>query len=417
MSDQNSENDLMLQANLDRITNKIVVMSGKGGVGKSTVSVNLAYGLTLQGFKVGLLDVDLHGPSIAKMTGIEGKRLSEDGGGQVTPIEAAHNLFVVTVASMLENSDDPIVWRGPIKISAIKQFLSEIFWPKLDYLIVDCPPGTGDEPLTVMQLINDVTGTVIVSTPQDVSLIDVRKSMRFCEKLSVPILGVVENMSGFVCPNCSERVDIFKKGGVSKMMGDFKFDILGNIPLDPKIVDSGDDGRPYIYHYSNTEGGKEFQSIISKLIDKVGQQNSKKSESKKHFTESDSSERVTLPEGVERIAIAVENDLVAEHPGHAPKFVMYDIKDKNILKVEELTPPPHEHGVIPRWLKSLSATTIIAGNIGKVAKDMFKEFGIKAISGAPALSHNHVLDLYINDKLESTNKECDHSHSGGHGCH
>ena len=314
---------------------------------------------------------------------------------------------------MLENSDDPIVWRGPIKISAIKQFLSEIFWPKLDYLIVDCPPGTGDEPLTVMQLINDVTGTVIVSTPQDVSLIDVRKSMRFCEKLSVPILGVVENMSGFVCPNCSERVDIFKKGGVSKMMGDFKFDILGNIPLDPKIVDSGDDGRPYIYHYSNTEGGKEFQSIVSKLIDKVADQNTKKTDKKEPFKESYTNEKVKLPDGVERIAIPIDNGLVSEHTGHASKFVLYDVQDKNILKVEELTPPPHEHGIIPRWLNSLSTTTIITGNVGKAAKEMFRDFGIKAVSGAPTLPHNDVLDLYINDKLKTTDRECGCNHN----CH
>ncbi|HOJ62996.1 MAG TPA: Mrp/NBP35 family ATP-binding protein [Spirochaetota bacterium] len=266
-----NETDWMLQQNMARIKNKIIVMSGKGGVGKSTVSVNLAYGLVLQGFRVGLLDVDIHGPSIARMTGIEGERLYENENGLVTPIEAVHNLFVLTIASMLENSDEPIIWRGPAKIGAIKQFLSEIHWPDLDYLIIDCPPGTGDEPLSVIQLIGNqnISGSVIVSTPQEVSLLDVRKSIKFCEKLSVPILGIIENMSGFICPKCGERFDIFKSGGVMKTSKDFNIDILGHIPIDPNIVHSTDDGKPYIYNYAKTDGGKEFQKIIDKIVEKL----------------------------------------------------------------------------------------------------------------------------------------------------
>ncbi|OHD12032.1 MAG: ATP-binding protein [Spirochaetes bacterium GWC1_27_15] len=269
---ENQENimDTLLSENMQKIKKKIVVMSGKGGVGKSTVSVNIAYGLALEGNKVGLLDVDLHGPSIAKMTGIEGKMIYAAENERPKPIEAAHNLFVLSVASLLENADEPIIWRGPAKIGVIKQFLSEIEWPSLDYLVVDCPPGTGDEPLSVIQLLNNISGVVIVTTPQDVALLDVRKSINFAKKLEVNILGIVENMAGFVCPHCDKKVDIFKSGGAEKASKDFNIDVLGSIPIDTNIVHSGDEGKPYIYHYGKTEGGKIFINIAEKIIEKLG---------------------------------------------------------------------------------------------------------------------------------------------------
>lgn len=406
MNNQKDETEWMLQENMDKIGKKIVVMSGKGGVGKSTVSVNLAYGLALQGFSVGLLDVDIHGPSVAKMTGIEGQRLYENEDGRAIPIEAAHNLFVVTVASMLESCDDPIIWRGPAKMGAIKQFLSEISWPKLDYLIVDCPPGTGDEPLSVIQLIGDVTGTVIVSTPQDVSLLDVRKSIKFCEKLSVPVIGIVENMSGFVCPKCGERVDIFKSGGVAKTGKDFKIDVLGNIPIDPNIVHSTDDGKPYIYHYSKTEGGKEFQNIVDKILEKISTENEKKEENK-------------MSGSLEKVAIPVDNGVISEHFGHAAKFIIYNIENKNIIGSEELIPPPHEPGVIPKWLNEVGATAIITGGIGRAAINMFNGFNIKVLSGAPVLSYKEIIEQYLKGALVCKGGECNHNHdhSEGHSCH
>ncbi len=195
---QNDEQnrDMLRMENLQKIKNTIVVISGKGGVGKSTVSVNIAYALALQGRRVGIMDVDIHGPSIAKMTGIDNKRLvSEEEGERPRPIEAVHNLFVLSIASMLESPDEAIIWRGPMKMGVIRQFLEDIDWPELDYLVVDCPPGTGDEPLSVIQLIGDVTGVVVVTTPQDVALLDVRKSINFVKKLETPILGIVENMA------------------------------------------------------------------------------------------------------------------------------------------------------------------------------------------------------------------------------
>lgn len=261
---------IFLQENLQKIKNKIVVLSGKGGVGKSTVSVNLAYALTLSGYKVGIIDVDIHGPSVVKMTGIEGKMLTAKHDNRPEPVAVVDNLYVMSVGSIIEHPDDPIIWRGPMKMGVIKQFLQDIDWPELDYLVVDCPPGTGDEPLSIIQLLGHVDGSIIVSTPQDVAFLDARKTINFCKKLDVKILGLVENMAGFRCPKCGEIVDIFKSGGALKAAKDFELDIIGNIPIDPNIVESGDQGKPYVYHYGKTEGGKEMQKIADKVLEKIG---------------------------------------------------------------------------------------------------------------------------------------------------
>jgi Mrp family chromosome partitioning ATPase len=267
---EDSMRELNLKNTLSKIRKKILVLSGKGGVGKSTVSVNVAFGLAIKGFKVGILDIDIHGPSIAKMTGIEGKVFSEFGeDGRPMPIKIAENLWAMTIASLLKNPDDPIIWRGPLKMGAIKQFLGDIAWPELDYLVIDSPPGTGDEPLTIVQLIGEVDGAIVVTTPQDVALIDVRRTVRFCEQLKVPILGIVENMSAFKCPHCGKPIDIFKGIGAEVIAKDYNIDILGKIPIDPNIVESTDKGIPYIYHYAKIEGGKAFDEIVEKVINKT----------------------------------------------------------------------------------------------------------------------------------------------------
>lgn len=267
-----NNNELKLkEENLKKIKRKIVVLSGKGGVGKSTVSVNLSYAFALQGKTTGILDVDFHGPSLAKMTGSEGLRLMvEKEGDRPKPLEVVKNLYLLSTALLLDNPDEPVIWRGPLKIGAIQQFFEDIEWPYLDYLVVDCPPGTGDEPLSVIQTIGDVTGVVIVSTPQDIAFLDVRKSINFVKKLDIPIFGIIENMSGFVCPECGKNIDIFKSGGAEKVAKDFNLEILGKIPIDPDIVNSCDEGKPYVYFYNKADGAKIFVKIaekIEKIID------------------------------------------------------------------------------------------------------------------------------------------------------
>ena len=252
-----------LQARLCRIRNKIVVLSGKGGVGKSTVAVNLATALALNGLRVGLLDVDIHGPSVPTMLGLEHETLKGNE-GELSPVEFG-GLKVMSIGFLLQNPDDAIIWRGPMKMGVIKQFLADVNWGDLDYLIVDAPPGTGDEPLSLCQLIQPLEGAVIVTTPQKVAAIDVRKSISFCRRLDVPVLGVVENMSGFVCPKCGELTQILPEGGGRKIASDMKVPFLGAIPMDPAIAQSGDSGKVFIYHSSKTPTGEIMQKIIDEI--------------------------------------------------------------------------------------------------------------------------------------------------------
>lgn len=255
------------EVNLSRVKNKLVVMSGKGGVGKSTVSANLAVALAKQGFQVGLLDVDVHGPSIPKLMGLEGKKVNATPDGMVSPVLYSENLKVISVGFLIENEDSAVIWRGPMKYNAIKQFLTDVDWGELDYLIIDSPPGTGDEPLAVCQLVGENAQAVVVTTPQDVALSDVYKSINFCEKVEIPVAGVVENMSGFVCPKCGEKINIFGAGG-GKMLAertDKKF--LGEVPIDPDIVKRGDSGTPFMASKSDSIVYIAFEDIVKKITE------------------------------------------------------------------------------------------------------------------------------------------------------
>ena len=251
-----------LQETLHNIKQKIVVLSGKGGVGKSSVAANLAVALSLQGKKTGLLDVDLHGPSIPIILGIEGQ-LTPSNGERIEPFTYNSNLKVMSVGLLLTDKAEAVIWRGPAKHGAIKHFLSAVEWGNLDYLIVDCPPGTGDEPLSVIQLLEGAIGAIIVTTPQDVALSDVRKSVTFCRQLNLPIIGVIENMSGFVCPHCGESVDIFKSGGGGEMAEEMNVPFLGRIPLEPNMVSAGDNGKPVVEHYTGTPAAQAISAIVS----------------------------------------------------------------------------------------------------------------------------------------------------------
>ncbi len=234
-----------IRENLAKIDKKLIVISGKGGVGKTTVAVNLAYELANNGKKTGILDVDIHGPNVAKMLGIEGEKLPKNDLG-MGPVEVSPNLKAVSMALLLESPDTPIIWRGPLKMVTIRQFLSDINWGELDYLIIDSPPGTGDEPLSVCQLIPDIDGAIIVTTPQDVAILDSRKSIQFIKQLKIPVLGIIENMSGFICPYCKKRIDLFGYGGGEKTANELNITFLGRISIEPEIVKAGDLGQPLL---------------------------------------------------------------------------------------------------------------------------------------------------------------------------
>jgi Mrp family chromosome partitioning ATPase len=260
--------DEQLKQNMSKIKHKILVLSNKGGVGKSLIAINLACSLSEKGFKVGILDADLHGPSVAKMLGFEGKRLQGSPEG-IIPMSVSLNLVAVSMASLIETSDAPLIWRGPLKMMALKQFLGEVEWGNLDYLIVDSPPGTGDEPLSICQLIPELEGGVIVTTPQKVALLDSRKCINFLKNLKIPILGIIENMSGLKCPHCGKNIDLFKSGGGEKVALEFNIPFLGKIPIDINLVESSDEGKPYILQYKNSETAQIFNKIVELILAKM----------------------------------------------------------------------------------------------------------------------------------------------------
>lgn len=262
---KDEEKEKLLRESLEKIKHKYLVLSGKGGVGKTTVAVNLALGLSLRGYDVGLMDVDIHGPNVAKMLGVEGQPLKEQN-GKMAPVYVTPRLKVISMSSLLPDQDTPVIWRGPLKMGAIRQFLADVEWGNLDFLIVDSPPGTGDEPLSVAQLISGIDGAIIVTTPQDVALLDSRKCVNFVKRLKIPVTGIVENMSGFSCPHCGKEIDIFKVGGGEKAAGEMGIPFLGRIPLEPKMVDSGDSGKPYLLEGEESRAVRSLEAIVDAIL-------------------------------------------------------------------------------------------------------------------------------------------------------
>lgn len=244
------------------------VLSGKGGVGKSTVSTNIACSLANAGLQTGLLDIDFHGPSIPTMLGLAHLTNSQISNhmGKLVPPEVYPGFKVMSLGFLLESPEQPVIWRGPMKTGAINQLIGDVEWGNLDVLIVDCPPGTGDEPLSIVQAIPKADGAIIVTTPQQVAIADVRRSVSFCEKLNVPVAGIVENMSGFVCPDCGKEVDLFKRGGGEKLAKETGLKFLGKIPITPAIVDSTDEGKSYVDTVKEGVAATAFKTIAEELM-------------------------------------------------------------------------------------------------------------------------------------------------------
>jgi ATP-binding protein involved in chromosome partitioning len=262
------EKDYLLKKSMSKIKYKIMIMSGKGGVGKSTVAVNIATALAMRGYEVGILDADIHGPNIPKMMNIEDAVILSEPDG-LMPVLVPPHMKVMSMAFLLEDRDTPVVWRGPLKMSAIRQFLADVKWGELDFLIVDLPPGTGDEPLSIAQLIGDVDGAIVVTTPQDVALLDSRKTVTFSRALKVPVMGVVENMSGLICPHCHQTIDLFKTGGGERAAKEMEVPFLGRVPLDPQVVLGGDDGMPIVLKDKSNPASKAFEEMVERILAKV----------------------------------------------------------------------------------------------------------------------------------------------------
>ncbi len=317
------QQDKKVQTQLSKIKHKIMVMSGKGGVGKSTVAVNIAVGLSLQDFMVGLLDVDLHGPSIPKMLGARDLKLTRRPDGRLGAIKYSPNLKFLSIEPLLPSEDSAVIWRGPIKISAIRQFIGDIDWGELDYLVIDAPPGTGDEPLTIAKTIPDAYA-LIVTTPQEVSLIDVKKSIRFCQKVKLRILGLVENMSGFICPHCGKAIDLFKRGGGQKLAEELGVRFLGKIPVDPRIVDTGDRGKPIVGAYPESITAQAFDDLIRNII-----------------TATEEMKKEILEEKFMRVSIPISTPQKVERDiSKFDLFAIYDIENNKILVKDVIKKSP-----------------------------------------------------------------------------
>ena len=259
----NADQEAAVKGSLKKIKNKFIVLSGKGGVGKTSVSVNIAMALAGKGYKVGIMDVDLHGPDVPRMLGLKGM-LELNQNRKLIPMRYSENLGAVSIESFIQNKDDAIIWRGPLKYSAINQFIGEVEWGELDYLVVVSPPGTGDEPLTVAQIISDAKA-IIVTTPQEVSLADVRKSINFCKTVKMEIYGLIENMSGFACPHCDSFIDLFGSGGGEKTALAAGIPFLGKIPFDQKMVECGDAGVSYQQHHMDSPVSESFRAVAQKM--------------------------------------------------------------------------------------------------------------------------------------------------------
>jgi Mrp family chromosome partitioning ATPase len=255
--------DQMISSTLSKIHYKLFIMSGKGGVGKSSLATNLAAALSSRGFRVGLLDVDIHGPSVPHLLGIKGL-LDIDRGSILKPKQYNENLSVISMESLLKDPDQAVLWRGPMKTNAIRQFIADVEWGELDFLVIDSPPGTGDEPMTVLKTVPEAL-SVVVTTPQEISLADVRKAINFLQYAQANILGVVENMSGLICPHCQKQIDLFKKGGGKELADRYGLDFLGAIPLDPATVVAGDLGKPVVFLDEDVPAKKAFLALADTI--------------------------------------------------------------------------------------------------------------------------------------------------------
>jgi ATP-binding protein involved in chromosome partitioning len=391
--------DQAIQESLGLIKNKFLVMSGKGGVGKTSVAVNLAVALSKKGAKVGLMDVDLHGPDIPRMLGLKGL-LDISADNRMIPKPYSENLKVVSIESLTQDTDDAVIWRGPLKMHVIRQFISDVHWGRLDYLILDSPPGTGDEPLSVAQTIPGAKA-IIVTTPQEISLADIRKSINFCRTVKMPTFGLIENMSGFVCPHCGKPTDLFGTGGGFKTALAMNVPFLGRIPFDPKMVECADAGESYLQKYPDSEVTQAYNQVVATMME-ADRTKTPETQSVQREEKDEKEKRVM------KIALPVAEGRLTAHFGHAAEFAIVHVENQEIRKKELLNPPTHEPGVLPRWLHELGVDVIIAGGMGQRALSLFGENSIKVVTGAPSFTPEELVQQYLSNTMAVGENVCDH---------
>ncbi len=387
---------------LRRVKHKIVVMSGKGGVGKSTVATNIAVGLSLAGKKVGLLDVDVHGPSVPRLLNLRDAKVHIDA-NHIEPVAWSDNLSVMSLGFLLPNAYQPVIWRGPVKQGFIQQLLSDVTWGDLDYMVVDCPPGTGDEPLSVLQMLGADAKAVIVTTPQGVAIDDVRRSVTFVGEVGNTVLGIVENMSGVVCSQCGHVENIFGKGGGMRLAQETGVRFLGEVPLDPEVVRSGDEGYCFLKVQQDSPTAKAIQHIIKPILLLPDPQEG---------TVVASAAFAPAPtlSGEVKIAVPLAKGQLTQHFGHCEQLAVVTANmDTNVVTGSELvTPPPHEPNVMPAFVDRLGVKLVIAGGMGQKALKQFEEKGIAVVCGAQGGSPLEVVSTYMEGKLLVSANACDH---------
>lgn len=379
-----------LNRSMAGIGKKILVLSGKGGVGKSTVAVNIAAELARKGFKVGLLDVDLHGPSVPRMVGRVGQKCFGMA-DEIVPLDVTDNLKVMSIAFLIPDDTQATIWRGPMKYSIIRKLLADTAWGRLDYLVIDAPPGTGDEPLSVAQLVGSDAGAVLVTTPQQVAVEDVHRCITFCSQVMLPIWGIVENMSGLYCPHCEKEIPVFGSGGGEQLAAVTNLDLLGRLPIHPEIATGADAGLAIAECSVPEKIHGHLDGIIHQLLSKI--------------------QCTPNPKGNNmKIAIPTADGQLCMHFGHCQQFafVTVDTENKTVTEVEMLTPPPHEPGVLPKWVADNGGTLVIAGGMGQHAQQLFHQNGVQVIIGALPDTPENLTAAYLNNSLQTGQNACDH---------
>lgn len=369
-----SEEEKALCRTLAQIRHKILVMSGKGGVGKSSVAVALALSLARRGYKVGLMDVDIHGPNVLRMLGLKDPFDLASAQFQLPP-ELFHNLKIISIEAVMRDREMAVIWRGPLKHQLIRQFLTEVQWGFLDYLIIDAPPGTGDEPMSVAQTIPEAKA-LIVTTPQEISLADVRKSINFCQKINLEVLGLVENMSGYRCPHCGGDLPLFKKGGGERTAKTYNIPFLGALPFDPRVVEAADQGQLLELKEENSLYFEALRPLVNYLVKVLPPQPAREP-------------------GELRFAVPLDNGRPAPAPSKAETFAIFYVQNGVITKKETLPKPDLEPVNFPLWLENLGITHLAAGDLGEAAKALLKRKGIEVVAGLPDQDPEILVQSYL----------------------